>query len=495
MLTISILLALVQAKTETEEPTYRVHLRNGHAVDGVLLYADKKAKGLVLRTSLGGNVTIRFAEMAVVSKECKPEYGCAETPPSAKSKTCPNAGDCCHGIPVGQLRHHGIRPRTKGEKAVQTEVKPEDTKTDTTKTDTTKPDTTTGPKDTTKTDTSRTGTVDTTKTTSDVEPINPSNPPLTSAEVKKRVDDQLRRIRDARGEEKDRLANEMPALGDRADEYLADLVDRVEEELSGYIVGSLQGRKDDRVVSILKDKMKSKADRIRLSVLNLLNGLIDDDDIASLRPYLRDVSPEVRIAALTAVEKHGDEDSLETIAAMTADSDPNVGRAAGVSLEKLAKKFDRIDDAIDILKDVVGQASGASRAEVIDALGKMNSKDVIETVLEYLDDGESSVRANVARVCGELKAVDSIEPLIDLLGREDVKWVKTQICNAFDKIKDKRTIEPLIDLMEREDDDDLDEAAARALQHITGLKDKGHDHDKWREWYEKIKGRSEDNDN
>lgn len=494
---LTLLLALLQAKAVEEEPTYRVHLRNGHAVDGTLLYTDKKTKSLAIRVG-DGSVTVRIADMAVQTKECKEEFGCLASPPGEKSKSCPNAGDCCHGIPVGQPRHHGIRPRTKGAKAVQVPV---DNKTDETKTDETKTDTTTGPTktdttrtDTTKTDPRKTGTVDTTKTVSDVEPVNPTNPPLTSPEIKKRVDEQLKRIKEARGDEKDRLAYDLPTLGDRADEYLADLIDRVDEELSGYVASGLQNRKDSRVVSILLDKMKSKAERIRLSVLNLLAGALEPEDAAALRPFLKDEVPNVRIAAISALEKLGDEESIEAIARMTGDSDASVGRAAGVSLEKMAKKFDRWEDVISVLKDVVGTVSGPARAEVIEALGRSNNKEVVDIVLEYLDDTESSVRANVAKVCGELKSADSVEPMIDLLAREEVKWVKTQICNAFDKIKDKRVIEPLIDLMEREDDDDLDEAAARALMHITGLKDKGHDHEAWREWYNKIKGRAEDGD-
>ncbi len=451
---------------QQQEPTHRVHLRNGNTLDGILLHSDGKRALIAFRLAIGV-ISIRYADVA-------------RMPERVKEK-------CCEGLPAGEFRVHPIRTKTKGEKAILTEIdRPREDKKKDAERDTTLP-----PKDkTTKTDSEKTTKTDPVDPNG---PIEPTTPPSTSAEVRRRIDEHLRKIRSAPTEERDRLALELPTLGVGALEYLADLVDRVDDVSAAAVLSALHGKKDPRAAAILFDKMKSKHPPIRVAVLQVLLSVAEKESTPRFREFLKDADSNARATAITALQKLEDEDSVETIARMTADPDPNVGKTATAAIAMLAPRFQKVDDVVGILKDLLPKAKGKSRAEVVDAIGKMGRKDAADAVLEYLNDPDSDVRASVARACGTLRAEESVDALIVRLSEETVQWVKVQICNAFDTLQSKRAIEALIDLMERDENQDVDEAAARALQHITGKESFGHDHAQWREWWEKVKERRSDN--
>jgi len=445
MLGTLILLFAPQATVPEWIPTHRIHLLNGNSIDGVLLRLDSRRALAFLRLPIG-EMAVRFSEISRMSVAA--------------------AEKCCLGLPGGDYRIHGIRPRTKGEKAVQTVVEKE-------------------PRE--KEPEEQIPRIVETPVV-----IEPSRLPTTDSDVRRRVDEYLKKIRAATESEREGLIPGLLDLGPGAAEYLADLIDRTDEETALWIVTALQGRNDPRSVGILTDKLKSKVAWVRWASIQALSMMIEPESVALLRPSLQDPDPAVRMAAISAVEKLLDEESLEPIARLTADPDPGVGRRAGVALGILAKKYERIPDAVEMLTNFLPDVSGKTRAEVIEALWKLGDPESAATIVPYVSDSEPAVRISAVRGCGELKSKEAIAGLAERLREEPDRWVKVQICNAFDKIRSDEAIGPLIDLMEEDEDSEIDEAASRALQHITGQREFGQDHDQWREWWNKRGGEEKD---
>lgn len=462
--------ALALLLVQDQEPTHRIHLRNGNVLDGVLIRTDGKKALITFRLAVGA-VHVRYADVS-------------RMPERAPDK-------CCEGVPAGHYRVHSIRPRTKGEKAVLTPVeeKKDEPKTDEKKDTTTQPKTDTTKTDTTKTDTTKT---DTTKK-SDTVPVEPTNPPTTPADVRRRIDEHLKKIRSATPEERDRMSLELAQMGSGALEYLADLVDRVEDALVPALLTALHGQKDPRAVAILFDKTRSKSAAIRVAVLQTLMSAVDKDAASRFRGFLQDPDPNVRATAINVLQKLEDEDSIELIARLAGDPEPNVGRTASSAVATMAPRFEKVDEVVAILKDLLPRSKGRSLAQVIEAIGKMGRKEAADSIIEFIGHPEKEVRASVARACSLLRAEETAEALIGRLSEETEQWVKVQICEALGAMKSKKAIESLIDLMERDEDKEVDEAARRNLEVITGKEGFGQDHEKWREWWDKVKERNEGN--
>ncbi|MBI2901054.1 MAG: HEAT repeat domain-containing protein [Planctomycetes bacterium] len=483
MLNIVLLASLCQQQPDLEN-NYRVHLRNGNIVDGIRVSQDDRRGIVTLRTTLG-LLIIRYADVARATDK--------------------SADRCCAGT-KGAYRFHELRVRTKGEKAALTKVdepKKETTTSKDTSTEPRKDDTTKRTEEPTKRtdepakrteDPTKTGRVDPVARKDGVPPIEPSDPPTTSPEVRRRIHEHLAKIKAAPPEERDALVSELLKLGEGAAEYLADLVDRVDDASAQAVFTALQGQKDPHVLSILFDKMASQSPQIRVAVLQTLMSVVEKEHAPRIRKFLDDPDANVRASTLAVLRKLDDEDSLDAIARRTADPDLNVGRTAASFVMAMAKRLERVDEVIEILKIELQRAKGKSRGPVIDALGRSERKEAADIFIEYIDDPESDVRAIVAQACGALRAEEQVDPLVRRLGEETVQWVKTSICRAFQEINSKKAVDPLIDLMERDDNYDVDEAAMSALKAVTGQKEGfGHDHQKWRDWWEDIKRRAGDN--
>ncbi len=440
------------AQVEEFEPTHRVHLRNRNLVDGILVRTDGRRELATLRLGLG-LIQIRYSDIARMSDTCRDK--------------------CCLGLPSGGFRIHGIRPRTKGEKAILTRVE-----------------------EPRKSETEEAPPVRTEETKRPVEKIekieesrteNTAGLASTSPAIRARVDGQLKKIRAAPPDEKDALIGDLTKLGPGCTEYLADLIDRVDEESSGWLSTALQGQKDERAISILLEKLKSRTPRVRWLSVETLSHMLEPDSAHRLRGALKDPDPQVRISVVSALEMLLDEGALPVIARMAADPDAMVGKRAGIAVRELATHFEKVDESVALLKEILPSAPARSRAGVIEALARLGRKDAADAILAHAADADPSVRAAVAQACGELEAEESVATLIERLGAETELWIQVQICDAFGKMRSQDAIEPLIALMEGTENTDLDETIARALAHITGQEGFGHDDERWREWWDKQK--------
>ena len=122
--------------------------------------------------------------------------------------------------------------------------------------------------------------------------------------------------------------------------------------------------------------------------------------------------------------------------------------------------------------------------------GMLREKKAYDAFVAALGDKDAQVRMSAAWALGKLKDKRAVEPLASILKDKDEK-VRVSAALALAKLGDKRAIEPLIEALKSKDkigERYIKTEAALALRALTDQK-LGDDYDKWKEWYEKGRGK------
>ena len=109
------------------------------------------------------------------------------------------------------------------------------------------------------------------------------------------------------------------------------------------------------------------------------------------------------------------------------------------------------EDAVPVLVDTLNDEKVDSRVKIecIGALGAINSKTAVPTLIRILDDADSGIRSSAAITLGYLQDASAIEPLKTKLkdGQEDVRWNSAL---ALAKFKDNSCREMLYKMLDRQ---------------------------------------------
>lgn len=417
---------------------FRVYLTNGNAIEALSFREDSSKGALILRRATG-EITVKFESIARNE--------------------------------AGQLRVEEVRIREKSDPGRTIKVgQPVRTSRDT------KP---VEPARTTRTSRTSSGPLQAVEV----------NPPVsTPPEARAKVDQRLQEIAAAEDHQRDALIRKLAKSDPGAAEYLADLLDRVDEDKREWIIGALSTDPNAAVARVLHAKLGSKHAEIRIAALRILSLYGEFVSRSALRGALQDPDPTVRTTALNVIEQLEDEESFDALIAACADPDAGVSGRAAVALQALAKKADRIEEAVDALTLLVDRQKGADKAAVLSTLVRFAHKDSAPVFMASVDDDYVAVRNQAIRGLGALKSKEGIPALVDRMQEEGEPAVKVTICDALDKIKvgDLPVLTVLIDALDDEDRAVRD-AASRALSHITSQESFGGDKEKWDEWLEKLK--------
>jgi HEAT repeat protein len=259
------------------------------------------------------------------------------------------------------------------------------------------------------------------------------------------------------------------AGGPRAVQALIDVLRSGTSELKREAAGMLARIKDPQAGVALVGLLEDADEAVRkagVTALEQMAGVLDADTASALVALLprtretdsRDLVTHLIGAIPTAVVplcemmKHPDPDAQRAAAAMLdhlldprsvdafidAMAQPAVREIAASTLKKLGAIRERIDEAMNALRDVEGasEREEARMSTVINLLGI--GRPSVEILIEYLEDDDWLVREAAADLLGKIGDVRAVEPLMKRLAVDQDTGVKELAIKALGLIGDAR---------------------------------------------------------
>ncbi|MHC4607100.1 MAG: HEAT repeat domain-containing protein [Planctomycetota bacterium] len=301
-----------------------------------------------------------------------------------------------------------------------------------------------------------------------------------------KIKDILARLESADANDQHDIMKELTKVGGSSASYLADIIDRLNEDLAVWVGEALILANKPECCRILRAKLDGKKPEIRIIVARVLAILNDKASLPKMISLARsDKDPNVRVAAVSAIGKLGEPENLKDLFSRMDDETEDVRRAASTAFLELAQRREAQQEATDLLLVELRGARGGQKAQVIRMLGNLKCREAIQDIHDLIWSTDSEVKAAAITALGKLGASDAVRDLMDLTSREKDNTIVIQICTALQRIGDRKAVRSLIDLMEERSDKGVRAACARALQTLTGEKF-GPDPDEWRQWYEEA---------
>jgi HEAT repeat protein len=259
------------------------------------------------------------------------------------------------------------------------------------------------------------------------------------------------------------------AGGPRAVQALIDVLRSGTSELKREAAGMLARIKDPQAGVALVGLLEDADEAVRkagVTALEQMAGVLDADTASALVALLprtretdsRDLVTHLIGAIPTAVVplcemmKHPDPDAQRAAATMLdhlldprsvdafidAMAQPAVREIAASTLKKLGAIRERIDEAMNALRDVEGasEREEARMSTVINLLGI--GRPSVEILIEYLEDDDWLVREAAADLLGKIGDVRAVEPLMKRLAVDQDTGVKELAIKALGLIGDAR---------------------------------------------------------
>jgi HEAT repeat protein len=259
------------------------------------------------------------------------------------------------------------------------------------------------------------------------------------------------------------------AGGPRAVQALIDALRSGTSELKREAAGMLARIKDPQAGVALVGLLEDADEAVRkagATALEQMAGVLDADTASALVALLpgtretdsRDLVTHLIGAIPTAVVplcemmKHPDPDAQRAAAAMLdhlldprsvdafidAMAQPAVREIAASTLKKLGAIRERIDEAINALRDVEG-ASEREEARMATVINLLRiGRPSVEILIEYLEDEDWLVREAAADLLGKIGDVRAVEPLMKRLAVDQDTGVKELAIKALGLIGDAR---------------------------------------------------------
>ncbi|WP_290817139.1 HEAT repeat domain-containing protein [Halovivax sp.] len=117
--------------------------------------------------------------------------------------------------------------------------------------------------------------------------------------------------------------------------------------------------------------------------------------------------------------------------------------------------------------DPMLQLANRRNTDAIAVLGSIGVADerVVDTLVDYVDGGDLSLRKHTLRALGEIGAPEAVEPVAEQLVDDDPS-VRSHAARCLGLLGDTRTIDPLAALLDDDEDDTVRASAAWALRQI-----------------------------
>ena len=197
----------------------------------------------------------------------------------------------------------------------------------------------------------------------------------------------------------------------------------------------------DAATALVQDLHELKDEEIRALVTALL-GIIPNA-IEPLCGLLRHPDREARLTSAALLEHLMEPSSADAL--VDAMGDPELSEIAVRTLKKLGAIRDRIDVAMNALRDVEGsiEREEARMATVIDLLGI--GRPAVQLLIENLEDEDWVVREAAADLLGKIGDARSVVPLMERMKKDKDTGVKEYALKSLGLIGDARPVELYVD--------------------------------------------------
>ncbi|GKS59980.1 hypothetical protein YTPLAS18_35070 [Nitrospira sp.] len=206
---------------------------------------------------------------------------------------------------------------------------------------------------------------------------------------------------------------------------------------SGQALVQMAGVITRDAATVLVQSLNQIADQDIRSFVTRLIGEIPTA-IEPLCAMLQDERPEAQATAAEMLEHLLEPRSADAL--VDAMGQPAVSDVAVRTLKRLSAIRQRIDDAMNALRDVEGsiEREDARMAVVMDLLGI--GRPAVDILIEYLEDDDWVVREAAADLLGKIGDVRAVEPLMTRLAKDKDTGVKEHAIKSLGLIGDARPV-------------------------------------------------------
>lgn len=324
-------------------------------------------------------------------------------------------------------------------------------------------------------------------------PVNPTKDPVkdpiknplaekTPAEIRKKVDMMVWKLRTSPGEEKEFPLQELAALGDEGAMYLAARMPDIGPKLQTALTAALINLKNPKVLPVVEGYLTHESGAVRAMAVTVIGVLSEESQKAGfLKPLLRDSDPSVRGTVLGLLGSTQDADLLDPLLDLSADSVKEIRNQALTIAARLAKKSQSEEKLLRTLVGNLRDPNEGVRADTIMAIAGLGKSDAWNLLSPLLSDSSAGVRTAAAGGLMNLAVPDSGPDIVAQMTREREKAPRMALMGACQRLRLMGGIEPLIEWL-GDPDEDLRRVVAETLRGLTG-EALGTDRDKWAAWW------------
>jgi len=175
---------------------------------------------------------------------------------------------------------------------------------------------------------------------------------------------------------------------------------------------------------------------------------------------LADGDVEVRKLAVNSLEGIKNEKIIESLIKSMNDENIHVKHKAAENLGKMG------DLVVDRLIEVVNKEEGEYKKFASFALKTTGSEKAIDYFSQSINDENFGVRKIALRALGELKAIDKIDDIIEIMRLEEDWGVRLAAVRTLEDMGVKKAINPIKKARREEKDKHFKKAADKAIKKI-----------------------------
>jgi HEAT repeat protein len=297
----------------------------------------------------------------------------------------------------------------------------------------------------------------------------------------------LERLNGAPVNEADAILKNIVGFGKEGVVFLTNSLPALDEGSRRLALAALIEARSPDSLPIFRKFLGDKNASVRSIAIDALASLGESSDASGIRPLIKDADAGVRASAVKALGKFKDRESFDAIAGALADTDDYVRTQSFEALGAIAKAYDLKEDFQRAVLSVLERASGPALIDIIKLASKTGEKSLGAPLARLLSHQDAAIRAQALIGIAQLNAQDVADQVLAMFTSEREYWPRIQVAGAAGALKIKRAIEPLIQWM-GDEDKNIQAAASRALQQITG-QNYGLSQEPWMKWWESTKPR------
>jgi HEAT repeat protein len=307
----------------------------------------------------------------------------------------------------------------------------------------------------------------------------------TPADIQKKVDQMVQKLRLSPGPEKVFPREELEALGDHAITYLASRVPDMDVGMMDVIMQAFIAMKTTVPNEILGAFINHDKPSVRSFACTVLGLQSDEMKRTYVRPMLKDRDDRVRLTAVSLLGSVTDPDWMDTVGDLCGDPSRDVRNCAIHTTRRVAQKNDLKDKCLRILVQNLSSSSDAVREDMVGGIAALGIKDSWTFLTRMLNDREPKVRAAAASGLTALAVDESGTEIVDAVGRERDGHTRLALIQLVARLRLMKAMEPMLDWLSGSDES-VRKATENLFRVLTG-ESLGQDREAWANWLKNKK--------